>query len=208
MEKRDITGKKYYKELSIRPVKQNMEFYCFIAIRTKLEPLEFFADIYQRTNYLFQLSASMLEIVKTDYFSFRSFEYQDTLSDHVPHCLVNKSTHHEQYLLGYEENKSCFVIQQKQRKRKNNQLSLPFEDDEESVDNDIDKNDWDVFKSNMEKHSINLAGKIDYLFPVEIHTYEILQPLFLYLYKIDSLSYTLINAKDIIDIDVFFSYEL
>jgi hypothetical protein len=204
MERRDITGKKYYKELSIKPVKQNMDHYCFIAIRTKLEPLEFFAGIFQRTNYLFQLSTSMLEmVVKTNYVSFRAFEFQDTLSDYVVHCLMNRSIHNEYYLLGNDEKNTCFVIPGKRRKH-NNQLSLPFDDDDEETDTNKEKDDWDIFKTNMGKHSTNLAGKIDYLFPVEIRTYEILQPLFLYLPKMTFLSYMLINAKDIMGIDTFF----
>jgi hypothetical protein len=203
MEKRDITGKKYYKELSIKPAKQNMAHHCFIAVRTELEPLEFFADIFQQTNYLFQLSRSALEVVsKTDYFSFRSFEFQDTLSDNLSFCIVNKSIHNEQYLFGRDEKNACFVLPQKYWKQKKNQLVLPFDDIGEDLEEE--KNDWDLFKNDMERSSINLMGNIDYLFPVEIHTYEILKPLFLYFPKMKSLHYTLINSKDVIDIDSFF----
>ncbi|MDR1182041.1 MAG: hypothetical protein LBL13_08710 [Bacteroidales bacterium] len=205
MEKRDITGKKYYKELSIKPVKRNMEHYCFIAVRTGKEPLEFFSTIFQQTNYLFQLSKSVLEMVaRTDYFSFRSFEFQDTLSDNLAFCIVNKSTHQEQYLFGKDEKNACFVLHPKYWKSGRNQLSLPFSDMES--DSEDEKNDWDLFKTDMGQFSTNLTKNIDYLFPVEIHTYEILKPLFLYFSKMKFLNYTLINPKDVTDIDSFFPH--
>lgn len=210
MERRDITGKKYYKELSIKPVKQNIAHHCFIAIRTKLEPLDFFANIFLQTNYLFQLSKSPLEmIIKNDDFSFTLFEYQDTLSEHITFCIVNKSMDHEQYLFGKEETNACFVLHRKYWKQTTNQLVLSFEDDEikekeEEEEMDKEKKDWEAFKINMGEFSTNLTGNIDYVFPIEIRTYEILKPLFMYLSKMRFCNYTLIQPQDITNIDFFF----
>jgi hypothetical protein len=209
MERRDITGKKYYKELSIKPIKQNIAHHCFIGIRTKLEPLDFFSSIFLQTNYLFQLSKSSLEmLVKNDRFSFCLFEYQDTLSEHIVFCIVNKSMCQEQYLFGKEEKNACFVLHRKYWKRMNNQLSLSFEEDkeEDKIEEEIDKEqkEWDLFKTTMKKNSVNSAGNIDYLFPVEIRTYEILKPLFMYLSNMMFCNYTLINPRDITNIDFFF----
>jgi uncharacterized protein YnzC (UPF0291/DUF896 family) len=202
MEKRDITGKKYYKELSIKQIKQNMAHHCLIAVKTELDPLDFFSNIFIKSNYLFQLSKFTMEmVVENGYFSFRSFEFKDTLSDNIVFCIVNQSTYHERYLLGNDEKNSCFVLDQKYWKQMKNQLSLSFEDIEEI---DGEKDDWNLFKANMGKSSVNLTGNIDYLFPVEIHTYEILKPLFLYLPQTEFLNYTLINPKDIANIDSFF----
>jgi hypothetical protein len=206
MKKRDITGKKYYKELSIKPVKQNTDYHCFIAIRTKLELLDFFSHIFLQTNYLFQLSKSSLGmLIQNNYFSFRIFEYQDAFSDNLAFCIVNKSMHHEQYLFGKEEKNASFVLHQKYWKQSKNQLSLSFENDETAEEEmDREKKDWNLFKTAMEKFSINLTGNIDYIFPVEIRTYEILKPLFLHLSRMRFLNYTLINPKDISRLDSFF----
>ena len=112
MEKRDISGKKLYKKLSIKPVKHNLSHYCFIAIRTTCDnPLDFFTSIYQSTNYLFQLSKQNLDIaIHSQSFSFQSFEFQDIISEHIACCLVNKSQRKKQYLVGTNDKNSCYFL--------------------------------------------------------------------------------------------------
>lgn len=210
MEKRDITGKKYYKELFVKPVRQNISHYCFIAIRTTLEPLDFFAGIYQHSNFLFSLSKHTLDVViDSNSFSFQSFEFQDPLSEYIAFCLVNKSLHKDQYLLGIKDYNSCHLLQERQKqkqKQHKNQLSFSFQDnDDYEINEDGEENDWNSFKQNIQNTSVNLMGKIDYIFPVFIRTYEILKPLFLHFKNITSLNYMLVDPKNINDIELFFS---
>ena len=203
MEKRDIFGKKQYKELLIQPAKINLSHYCFIAIRTELEQsLNFFTSIYQNTNYLFQLSKSVFDIdVDDNCFSFRSFEFKDTVSEHSAFCLVNKSVRKKQYLFGKDDKRSCYILPKQKTK---NQISFSFQQENEPTEKSIDENDWDLFKRNIQDTSVNLMDKIDYIFPVEIRTYEILKPLFLNLPNIPFLNHQFIDPKNIRDMDTFF----
>jgi len=207
MEKRDLFGKKQYKELSIKPIKRNMSHYCFIAIRTAFYPLDFFAGIYQHSNYLFQLSKHHLEIVQDSICtSFQTFEYQDDFSKYSVFCLVNKSINKEQYLVGKNKN-SCYILSQTRGK---NQLSFSFDEQEETSPKDREEIDWELFKTNMQHTSVNLMNKIDYLFPVDVQTYEILKPLFFKFQNMDFLHYQFIDSKQIKDISsllsVFYAY--
>jgi len=202
MEKRDISGRKYYKKLNIKPIRRNLSHYCLIAVRTTLDPLDFFAGIYQHSDYLFQLSEQTLDMEEnTVCFSFQSFEYQDDLSEHSAFCIVNKSTDNEHYLLGKNKN-ACYILPQKRDK---NQISFPFENEAESAEKGMEEDDWNAFKTNMQNSSVNLMGKIDYLFPVDIQTYEILKPLFLTFSDIHFLNHQYINDKQVKNIDSFFS---
>jgi len=134
-------------------------------------------------------------------FSFQSFEIQDTLSEHTAFCLVNKSIDKEQYLFGKNKN-ACYILHQK---RTENQISLFFENEEDKAEQNIEEDGWNAFKNSMENTSVNLMGKIDYLFLVEIQTYEILKPLFLKFPDISFLNHQIINPKNINEIDSFLS---
>ena len=197
----DISGKKQYKEFVINPFSKNLSHYCFIAVETTSDPLDFFADIFQNSHYLFQLSEHPLEVVKNSIsYSFQSFEIQDTLSEHSAFCLVNKSIEKEQYLLGKHKN-SCYFLQ----------LSLFLDNEEEITEQGREEDDWNAFKTHMEDTSVDFItsvdsmNKIDYFFLVEIQTYEILKPLFLKFPDMPFLNHQIINPKNINEIDSFLS---
>jgi len=202
MEKRNIFGKKQYKELFINPIRRNLSHYCFIAVRTTFEPLDFFARIYQHSNFLFQLFEENLEILQNSvYYSFQLFDYQDDLSEHKAFCIVNKSTNEKQCLVGKNKN-SCYILSQKRDK---NQTFFSFENEEEKIKKSKEYIDWELFKNNMQNLSVNLMNKIDYIFPIDIQTYEILKPLFFMFPSMNFLNYQFIDSKQIKDIDSFLS---
>jgi len=202
MEKRDISGKKQYKELLIKPFRRDLSRCCFIAVRTTLDPLDFFAGIFRYSNYLFQLSKQTFDIVQNSIcFSFQSFEIQDISPENTAFCLVNKSINKEQYLLGKNKN-ACYLLP---KKRSDNQISLSFENEIDKTEQGGEENDWNAFKNSMENTSVDLMGKIDYIFPVEIQTYEILEPLFLKFPDIEFLNHQNISPKSISEIDLFLS---
>lgn len=202
MEKRDISGKKQYKELLVKPFKRDLSHYCFVAVRTTLDPLDFFAGIFRDSNYLFQLSKQTFDIVQNSIcFSFQSFEIQDVLPEYKAFCIINKSINKEQYLFGKNKN-VCYLLSQKWS---DNQISLSFENEVETTEQSDNENDWNTFKNSMVNTSVDLMGKIDYIFPVEIQTYEILKPLFLKFSNIEFLNHQIINPKSINEIDLFLS---
>jgi hypothetical protein len=208
MAKRDISGKKYYKELKIKPIRQNLSHHCFIAVRTALSPLDFFVGIYRYTDYLFQLSEQPLDImINSTPFLFQTFDFQDTLSELTVSCIVNESISKEgeenHYLLGTKEKNTCFTLLQK---REEKQLSIYFQTENEKNNKDWEENDWNLFKNNIERTSVNLMGKIDYIFPVKIKTYEMLKPLFLNFFNITSLRHQYIDSKHIKEIASLLSY--
>jgi len=202
MEKRDISGKKFYKELVIKPFQRDLSHYCFVAVRTTSDPLNFFASIFQHSNYLFQLSKHTFDVVMDSIcFTFQSFEIQDIISESTALCLVNKSVKKEQYLFGKNKN-ACYILP---HKRGENQISLSFENEEDITEHGSEEGNWNAFKNSMENTSVYLMGKIDYIFPVEIETYEILKPLFLKFSNLAFLNHQIINAKSINEIELFLS---
>jgi hypothetical protein len=171
-------------------------------VRTTFEPLDFFAGIYQHSDYLFQLSEDSFEVEQNFVcYSFQSFEYQYNLSKRNVFCLVNKSIDEKQYLVGKSKN-SCYILPQKWDK---NQFTFPFENEEEKIKKNREEAEWELFKSNMKNTSVDLMGKIDYLFLVDIQTYEILKPLFLKFSDIHFLNHQFIDAKQVNEIDSFLS---
>jgi hypothetical protein len=186
----------------LKPFRWNLPHHCFIAVRTNSEPLDFFANIYRYSDYLFQLSEQTLNVGEEPLcFSFQSFEHKDILSEHTAFCIVNKSMEKPQYLLGIDKN-ACYFLPQKRTK---NQISFSFEHNVEETEKGREEDDWEFFKKNMQDTSVNLMGKIDYLFPVEIQTYEILKSLFLKFSDLNFLNHQFINSKHIKDIGSFLS---
>ncbi len=186
MPQRDITGKELYKEITFRSIKRDVGHYCFIALRTKLSFLDFFVDIFKRTDYLFKLSAHSLEIVlDSRSFIFKVFQYQDPLSGQLVVCFINKDISKAHYLLGEKTENACFTLL---KSKNRNQLSFSFDDEIQEEQNYDEQKNWTLFKEIMQKKSVDLMGEIDFLFPVKIQTYEILKPLFLEFINMDVIS--------------------
>jgi len=210
MPRRDFTGKEFYKNIALHS-KLNDNHYCFIGIRTMLDSLDFFVKIFKDTNYLFELSGEPLEIPHhSEKFFFQSFLFHDTLSEHFIPCLVNKDTSDNQYLLGENKKNTCYVLN---KSKKKNQLLLSFEDEdeghegqEEEQENNEEITDelkvWMSFKETMSETSTNLMGRIDFLFPVKVQTYEILKPLFLKFSSLHYINYRLVFPREIKEYDL------
>ena len=197
MPQRDITGKEFYKEIAFHSIKRNADYYCFIALRTKLSLLDFFVDIFKNTDYLFELSENSLQIVLDSQNSvFKVFQYQDPFSEQFSICFINKDSNRNKYLLGENTENVCFTLS---KNKNRNQLSFLFEEEEEPQEeqNYDEQKNWTSFKETMQKKSVDLMGKIDFLFPVNIQTYEVLKPLFLEFTTMDNIHYRLILPLEI-----------
>ena len=73
---------------------------------------------------------------------------------------------------------------------------------EEDYDFNYDEQkNWAAFKETMQKKSMDLMGEIDFLFPVNIQTHEILKPLFLEFLNMDTIHYRLILPREIEGVD-------
>jgi hypothetical protein len=208
MERRDIIGTKQYKELIVKPVRQNPAHHGFIAVRSTLSPLDFFSEIYQTTDYLFFLCRQPFEAFRDETScGFSVFVHHDLFSEHSAVCMLNKDLSKNHALLGGHETDACFVIQ---KHKIQNQLFLPFgqdgEHEEDILPTETDRkeeNQWNHFLHTLTETSIDLKGKIDFVFPVSIRTYEILKPLFLKFKTLPSLHYMFIQAKTVAAFDAF-----
>ena len=198
MPKRDITGKEFYKDITLRSKKRETDNYCFIGVRTTFDMLGFFLEIYNNTDYLFELSEFSLDVViDSENFVFKSFLFKDSLSPHFALCFVNMDFNKNHYLLGGNHKNSCFLLK---KSAKRNQLSFSFE--EEGVPSAIDEEkNWTQFKENMSDMTVDLMGEINFLFPVKIQTYEILKPLFLEFANMEQIIHRLILPHEIEGVD-------
>ena len=204
MPRRDFTGKEFYKDTRFRSTERKADHYCFIGVRTSLDAVGFFLDIFKKTDYLFELSESSLEIViNSENFVFKSFLFQDPLSNHFVLCFVNKDLNKNRYLLGGDAQNACFLLK---KSKKRDQLSFSFEEEQQEIREDSysimdEETSWAQFKETMSNTAIGLSGEIDFLFPIKIHTYEILKPLFLEFAKMQDITYRLVFPREIEGVD-------
>ena len=203
MPRRDVTGKEFHKDIILQSKKRDSDNYCFIGVRTTLDTVGFFLNIFNNTDYLFELSESSLDIViDSENFVFKSFLFQDPLSKHIVLCFVNRDLNKNQYLLGEDEQNACFLLK---KSEKRNQLSFSFEEDtdeQQGIGEDNysivdEETNWKHFKDTMSNTTVDLKGEINFLFPVKIQTYEILKPLFLELLNMQYITHRLIFPQEI-----------
>ena len=208
MEKRettDIFGKKLNKNTKMKSAKQNLSYRYLLGVRTPADVLTFSKMIYTETNYLFYISPNRFRVEDLDkYAEFQVFIHKDIISENRVFYLQNVAFERDVNILGCGEN-ALF--------RLNNQLSMSFEDNENEVITELDHecgNDeiriWQECKSGLAKNSVELMGKIDYLFPIQIETYEILKPLLQHFHKMQEINYMLIEPEQINDAELFFMY--
>jgi len=214
MAKTDIFGKKPYKNMRVKSAKPSLGFCFVIAVRTDADMLSFYKMIYTKTHYHFYISQNRFQIEESDKFAeFQSFIHKDIISDNKVFYLQNTSFESDKHILGYDKN-ALFQLKQEKRKRRN-QLSVYFEEEtdsltelkQENYSNEIQN--WYDFKDDLAKNSVDIMGKIDYLFPIRIETYEIIKPMLQHFPKMKEINYMLIEPEKIKDaISLFWSIDL
>ena len=210
MSKTDIFGKKPYRNTQIKSSKPVLEHCYVLAIRTDADILRFSKMIFIETNYLFYISRDKFRMKGLDKQSkFQSFVHKDIISDNKVFYLQNTGYKSNKVILGYEDNALFQLRRQKQKQR--NQLSLFFEGEDVNLTEfnqtmDAEIQNWYDFKENLLKNSVDIMGKIDYLFPVRIETYEIVKPLLQYFPKMHEINYMLIEPERIENALSFFMY--
>jgi hypothetical protein len=214
MSKTDIFGKKPYKNTQVKSAKVDFLTYCYVlAVRTDADMLRFSKLILTETNYLFSISQARFQAEELDKFSsFQAFVHKDIISDNKVFYLQNTGFESNRTILGYKSDALFQIKRQKQRQKRKNQLSLLFEEEaadlmdfnQEADSNEI--RDWYDFKDDLSKNSVDIMGKIDYLFPMQIERYEILKPLLQHLHKIKEINYMLLDPERIENAASFFKH--
>ncbi|MCL2130981.1 MAG: hypothetical protein FWH36_00780 [Lentimicrobiaceae bacterium] len=210
MQKTDIFGKKPYRNVEVKQLKPFLEYCYVLAVRTDADMLSFSKIIYAATNYLFYISPLRFQFGKSDKSpKFQSFIYKDIVTNYKLFYLQNTDFQSNTTILGYGED-ALFQLKQQVKKSKN-QATLSLEDENDTTQSAQDENseevkDWKTLKANLTKNSVNIMGKIDYLFPIQIETYEILMPLLQHFPKMQRINYMLIEPKQINDAISFFTH--
>jgi len=207
MAKTDIFGKKPYKNTPIRSAKPIWDYCCVLALRTDADMLRFSKMIYTETNYLFYISQNRFRVEELDKSAtFQAFIHKDILSDNKVFYLQNTGFESDRTLLGYGDN-ALFPIKRQKRKQKN-QISLYFEEEEaDSTEEESGEiQDWHDFKADLYRNSVDIMSKIDYLFPIQIETYEIVKPFLQHLPKMHEVNYMLLEPERFENADTFFKY--
>jgi hypothetical protein len=207
----DIFGKKPYKEIQVKSVKPDLASRYVLAIRTNADILSFSKMIYTETNYLFYISPDRFQAEELDRLSeFQSFIYKDIVSDNKVFYLQNTGLGSDKQILGYGNN-ALFQIRRKKKKRKN-QISLSFEEEAADAIDFMQEThgdgiqNWHDFKADLAQKSVDVMGKIDYIFPLQMETYEIVKPLLQHFSKMQEINYMLLEPKQINDAVSFFMY--
>lgn len=211
METTDIFGKKPYKNTHVKSAKPSLDYCYVLAMRSSADRLSFSKMIYTQTQYLFYISQERFQVKELDkQIEFQPFIHKDIISDNKVFYLQNESVDAKKLLLGINGD-ALFQLKQKKQKRKN-QSSFFFEEetmDFDTLNQETDNSEirqWLDLKKSLALNAVNIAGKIDYLFPLRIETYEIIKPLLEYLPKMSEISYMLIEPKEIENAISFFMY--
>jgi hypothetical protein len=207
MAKTDIFGIKPYKNTWAKPPKPIWGYRYVLAIRTDADMLSFSKMIYTETNYLFYISQNRFQVEELDKTAaFQAFIHKDIISENKVFYLQNTGFESDRTILGYGGN-ALFPIKPQKRKQKN-QITLSFEEEDADLaelDGDEIRN-WYDFKDDLAKKSVNILNKINYLFPVQIETYEIVKPLLQHLYKMHEINYMLLEPEQIENAASFFRH--
>ena len=211
MSKTDIFGKKPRREIQLKSAGVDLTHHAVLAIRINADILSFLKMIYDETNYLFYICSDRNQSINDNLFSeFQSFIYNDKLLDQNIFFLQNTSFDSNKRILGYDDT-ALFQIKRPQQKRKN-QISFLFREKEADFVNftpknyDSEEQDWCNFKADLAQKSVGIMGKIDYVFPIQKESYEIVKSLLQGLSKIQKLNYMLLEPAQISDAMSFFTY--
>ena len=211
MSKTDIFGKKPYRETEVKSAKPDLAYRYVLAIRTNANMLSFSKMIYNATNYLFSISPDRFQAEDLDKFAAFQFSiHKDIISDHKVFYLQNTDSELNKQILGYKEN-ALFQIK-KQKQRPKNQISLLLEEKNDDLMKFMQEDyrdsieNWHDFKAEITKKSVDVMGKIDYLFPIQIETYEIVKPLLQHFPQMQEFNYMLLEPRQIEDAASFFMY--
>ena len=201
--KTDIFGIKPYKNVRVKSLKPNWGHCFIVAVRTDADILTFSKMLYTEANYLFYIAKERFQIKTAD---FQAFIYNDILSENKVFYLQNTGFESDKTILGYQTN-ALFPLKRQKRKRKN-QLSFLFEKENADLSepNCNEMQNWHDFKADLAENSVDTMGKIDYLFPIQIATYEIIKPLLLHFPKMREMNYMLIEPERLSDAATFFMH--
>jgi len=210
MSKTDIFGKKPYREIRLKLAKVDLTYRYVLAIRTDADILVFPKMIYNETNYLFYISPKESQEENKDKLSdFQLFIHNDTVLAYTVFYLRNTNFDLNKRILGYDDS-ALFQIKRPPQKQKN-QTTLILEKkadfmDFTSEDCGDEVQNWYDFKADLAQKSVDVMGKIDYIFPIQIETYEMLKPLLQQFSKMQELNYMLLEPKQINDAQSFFMH--
>jgi len=211
MAKTDIFGIKPYRNTQVKSAKLNLGHCFVVAVRTDAEVLAFSTMLYTEANYLFSISEKRFQVKElNELLEFQSGIYKDIVSDNKLFYIQNTDFKLNKNVLGYNS-QSLFQIKKLRRRRKN-QLSLFFEKEEKVDLNELKRQsvseiqNWSDFKADLAGNAVDVMDKIDYLFPIQIETYEIIKPLLLLFPKMTDINYMLIEPERISDAISFFMY--
>jgi hypothetical protein len=184
-----------------------------LAVRTEGDLLRFSKMIYTETNYLFYITPTRFRVEELDeQAAFQACIHKDILSDNKVFYLQNTDFNSDKTILG-DGNRSLFQLMPHKMKIKK-QSSFFIEQEECTIDCTEIKQDedseeirnWKILKSDLIRNSVDITGKIDYLFPVRIETYEIIRHLLLHFPKMHKINYMLIKPEQIENASAFFRY--
>ncbi len=221
-------GIKKTKVLNIKKTDKRLKEAYLLLIRTDLLTPSFFIHLRKSTNYLFtayhqdnQNNSDKSANNRTLFSDFyTTYFFDDLAMDRNCHfCFKNISFDGKNKLFG-SDNLAKFHIIPEIYKPINSFGDLPnqtylafdFEDDETetqedelSLNKDLELEEWNKFIQKMKEHSVFLKNKFDFVFSMDIITYHALKPFFLQLHKLTILQYQMIKYEQVENIETFAS---
>jgi hypothetical protein len=187
----------------VKKNKLNLHYYAFLFIRSDFDDLSMLTKLYHHTQFLLKKSPLDLVVdIETTGFSFTVYRENDILPGHPMLMIKNKSLENSiiQWI-GFDKG-SLYTIHRAKSKCKIPQLNIPLEDttdlfmDENESDENLEIANWEANKRILREQSVAFEGRIDYVIPLDISTYEYFMPFFLALAQFVEINYQLVEASE------------
>lgn len=216
-------GIKKAKVFRIKKTDDRLTEAYLLLVRTELPSMVFFIHLLKTTNYLFTAyhlqndnnmnKSSENKAVFSEFYA--TYFFDDLAFDWPYHfCFKNISFNGKNKLFGLDDT-AKFRITEENIPTTNptdlpNQTFLPFDFEEENQHEEhlfskgnFEIEEWNDFIKEMKSHSISLQNNFNYVFPIEIFSYQALKPFFLHLHKLDILQYQMVKYDQVKNIETF-----
>ncbi len=187
----------------VKKTKINDSYYAFILLRSEFDDLSLLTKLFHKTQYLLKKSPLNLTVhYEYNNYSFAVYRENETLLDHYLLMFKNKASENADIQwIGFDK-KALFKIKRKKNQRKMPQLTLLLDDDSDSQDQDNDcrliqeTEKWEENKQLLNRQTIAFEGRIDFVIPINIFTYEHFMPFFQHMKLFSEINYQLIDASE------------
>lgn len=212
MSKSNLFGRYDPEMFHLKKAKIQQEHLAFLLLRSQWDALTLLGKLYHHTHFLLKKSALDMEVMNGQRtYHFPVFLENETLDEDMLLLIRNKSIEDENTVwIGFHKTSLC-PIKRKKKDRSIAQLSMLLPEEEEEMTLLLEEaipeqQAWDDFKMQLKRKSVSFDGKIDFVIPLHIATYEHFIPFIEKLNDFNVLHYQCIEGSEFENFEAVYYY--